>query len=195
MQHQPQRAMNVPFRVWVKRHQLATYFILAYAITWILLSPLVAQGLGLPALHVPPLWHALGALGPAVSAFYVTALVAGRPGVRRLLASIGRLRVGFGWLEIASVTPLLLLGVSVVLLCILGQPMADWGVVASRFTDSDWLLGILVASALYGVFEEPRWRGFALPRLQWRGNALAVSCVLAVFWGVWHTSFSPTSTS
>ena len=43
MQHQPERAMNVPFRVWVKRHQLATYFILAYAITWMLLPPLVAQ--------------------------------------------------------------------------------------------------------------------------------------------------------
>ena len=138
---------------------------------------------------MPPLWHALGALGPAVAAFCVTALVVGRPGVRQLLASMGCWRVGIGWLAIATFTPLLLLGGSVVLLLTLGQPMADSGAVASRFTDSDWLLGILVASALYGVFEEPGWRGFALPRLQRRWKALVASCVLAVFWGVWHAPF------
>jgi len=83
-------AIRASLRAWVKRHQLATYFTLAYAVTWILLSPLVAQGFGLPTPHVSPIWHALGALGPAASAFCVTAPVATRLVVRRLLASMAR---------------------------------------------------------------------------------------------------------
>jgi membrane protease YdiL (CAAX protease family) len=34
--------------------------------------------------------------------------------------------------------------------------------------------------------EEPGWRGFALPRLQARFNALGATLILGAMWAVWH---------
>ena len=42
---------------WMKRHPLVAYFILAYAITWVLVFPLVASTQGLLDIQVSPIWH------------------------------------------------------------------------------------------------------------------------------------------
>jgi uncharacterized protein len=185
-------AMNissVAWVAWVRRHQLIAYVVLACTISWILVAPLVAAGLGLAAPRVPDAWHALGALGPVVSAVVITALVAGRRGLRQLLTDAGRWRVGIGWWLAAGLSPFMLFAISAALLRLLGQPWPDFGLLAARFGDASWLSGALIASLVYGIGEEPGWRGFMLPRLQRRWNALAAASIVAVFWALWHAAY------
>ena len=182
-------SMNGNVVAWVKRHQLMAYFILAYALSWLFVSPLVAAGLHLITPIVPDAWHAFGALGPIVAAFVVTALVAGRRGVRQLLASMGQWRVGLGWWFAAALSPFILFIGSAALLRLVGQPWPDLGLLAAKFGDSAWLFGAFFAAIVYGPGEEPGWRGFALPRLQKRWNALAAAAILAVFWALWHSAY------
>ena len=52
------------------------------------------------------------------------------------------------------------------------------------------LLGQLVFTFFSGPFaEEGGWRGFALPRLQAKYNALVSSLILGVIWTFWHIPF------
>ena len=45
---------------------------------------------------------------------------------------------------------------------------------------------LLVGAILGPLWEEPGWRGFALPRLQQQYGPLAGTAILGVLWGLWH---------
>ncbi len=46
--------------------------------------------------------------------------------------------------------------------------------------------GNFIGRLFVNVWEEIGWRGFALPRLQARYNALTASLVLGLLWSLWH---------
>jgi hypothetical protein len=73
---------------WLRRRPGLSFIALVYAITWLLLLPLVLQSWEVIAW--PPGWHALGAFGPGVAAIIVTGAWLGRSG----LADFWRRRLG-----------------------------------------------------------------------------------------------------
>ena len=58
----------------------------------------------------------------------------------------------------------------------------------AQWSGTPWIPLSFVAILVLGgpLGEEPGWRGFALPRLLGRMNALAASLVLGILWVVWH---------
>lgn len=165
------------------RGDLLLFFGLAYVITWLGVSPLVAADLGLigPA---PASLHALGALGPITAAL----LVAGRTGMyRQLLRNTFLQLPPLAWLLVAVGSPVALLAVSALGIALWGTERLAWDHLAEQVAQPGWWGGLIVASMVYGFGEEPGWRGVALPRLQERLPAWLATLVLSVLWAGWHT--------
>jgi membrane protease YdiL (CAAX protease family) len=167
---------------WTKRNQLAMFFVIAFGYSWalkILLACFAPERSHEPAFYVPSIY------GPTLSAF-VLCLVSG--GVGKLVDFLKqslRCKVNVLWYVVA------LFGIAFLLLSVRGLHGLFF---PSIPLDSIQLprpaLGILVGflmSLPYGpLAEELGWRGFALPLLQKRMNALASSLVLGVIWWAWH---------
>ena len=169
-----------PPRATTSTFPLVAYFVLAYALSWLILVP---AGLGLlPDSAGILAW--LTPFGPAVAAFVVTALTVGRPAVGQLLRRMVQWRVGIRWylLVLAGVPLVELVGAFAVLGSVpLDDLSRNWPLIFSYY-----LPQVLVAVVVIGLAEETGWRGFALPRLQESHGPLVGTAVLAVVWATWH---------
>ncbi len=92
------------------RHPLISFFVMAYAFTWIAWSPWVLseEGVGLlPYRLSEPTSGLLNAaailLGPTLSGFIMTGVTEGRAGIGRLLRRIVLWRVGLRWYVVALI--------------------------------------------------------------------------------------------
>jgi membrane protease YdiL (CAAX protease family) len=177
----------------VKRHPLITFFVLTYALAWIIESPLVflrdsitdAQG---------QLFYILSANVVSVVAIVLTAIVLGRGALRKLLGRLLIWRVNPLWYLVVVLGPVALAGGVVGLNTLLGGPALSLGMP---------ILGVAFFLA-FSIFpgsalgEEIGWRGYALPRLQAGRSALSASLLLAPIWASWHLPLwltgKPTST-
>jgi membrane protease YdiL (CAAX protease family) len=65
----------------------------------------------------------------------------------------------------------------------LGGPTVDWSGLQPLYTV---VPGMIMLIILAGFGEEFGWRGFALPRLQTRYNALVSSIIVGTLWSIWH---------
>jgi uncharacterized protein len=179
-------------RRFVVRRPLLAYFILSFALTWLAWLPFVLSesGLGVLPWRIPRLFgsaQTLGLLpgaylGPLTSAFVVTALADGRPGLTRWVRRLVRWRVGLRWYA------LVLIGVPVAAVAATFALPGAWD--GLRLPSPVILLAYLPLLVLQvlttGVAEEPGWRDFAQPRLQTRFGPLRGSLILGPLWGAWH---------
>ena len=61
--------------VWMTRHPVATYFALAYVISWAIGVPLALQAQGITRTHLPFALHYLTAFGPALAALAIASMI------------------------------------------------------------------------------------------------------------------------
>jgi membrane protease YdiL (CAAX protease family) len=164
----------------LRRHPVAIFFVLTYAIAWAFWVPLVMlQDRVAPALDL--VLRILGSATPSVLAVILVARMHGRGEVRRLLRRLLMGRVNIGWYAaIVALTALPVLAVWVSTL--LGAPTPVVAVTVPGVL-SLFLFSVFPGSA---TGEELGWRGFALPRLQTRHSALAASLIVGAVWGTYH---------
>ena len=122
---------------------------------------------------------------PIIAAIIVLALTRGWAGVRDLLASIVRWRVGPRWYAIALLLPVAITLVAFYLNALLfGGATPTAADFAGLYTLP---LVFLSTTLIKGPFtEEPAWRGFLLPRLQSNYTPLLASLIVGVIWASWH---------
>jgi len=152
---------------WLKEHELAAFYAIALFLISGAIAAFVATGNEALAL--------LGVIGPALSALFVTRLAEGKDAVRELLLQLVTWRVRLKWYLAAL---LLIPAVAIVAIVLTSDqfPTIDTASILPKIP----ILLVLMTG------EEIGWRGFALPRLQQRYNALTSSLVLGVLWGLWH---------
>jgi membrane protease YdiL (CAAX protease family) len=167
---------------WFQSHQVTSFFIITYAITW---------GIGLLAILYPEQFRRLfGELNyrnpvaliaiaaPTVSATILTAAWQGKTGLRELYSRLVQWRFGLSWYA----------------LILLGVPFLGWMTTLVAGANPVYVLSTpafafsILLNLMYTgpLCEELGWRGYALPRLLRQFNPLIASLILGLFWGVWH---------
>lgn len=158
---------------WAARHELALYFTLAYLLSWALWPLVILNPTSSPLLP----------FGPLIAAVIVALWAGGKRGLWALVRQLGRWRVHPIWYVVALVGPFVMAALTAILAIAVGVPArrtgsyTDWQAIGSFF---------LSTIILVGLGEEVGWRGFALPRLQLRLNAIWAALVLGVLWAFWH---------
>lgn len=187
-----QDALLKGMREKLRRHPIACYLAVTYAVTWSAWFGLAMTGhvvtLGLSPIYL------LGLLGPLAGAIVATALVDGTTGLRDLGTRMLRVRVGLQWwgvaigvpLAVAGATYVLLVAYAVFLLAPIDLPNAHTFGMFVGYPITNPVVLVVLLFAINGVGEEAGWRGFLLPTLQRRWSPLTASLLVAVAWVLWH---------
>jgi membrane protease YdiL (CAAX protease family) len=125
----------------------------------------------------------LATFGTSVAGIILTAIADGKDGVRKLLGRLLTWRVGIGWWAVAALHMAVITLVGLYVYNLFGGPSPDLGSLGPL---SGAIIALLMFVFTAGLGEELGWRGFLLPRLHGRYNALLASIVVAVPWALWH---------
>lgn len=164
----------------VKRHPVISMSILTLAFAWpgLIWEALYSQGL--VASQSPIVLSLLIGWVPGIAAVVVSAVLAGRAGVRELLGRFLIWRVGIQWYLVGFFLLAVIILGGIGLHVLFGGAMpaipatgSVWWEVALSF-----VLLIVVGSLLNT--EELAWRGFILPKLQPKYGALAASILITI---------------
>ncbi len=170
----------------MRRHPLFFFYLMAYAFAWLTWLPLVLsqEGLRLWPFHMPPGTYGIATLlGPMLSAFIMTGITEGKPGIGRLLSRFILWRVQLRWYLFV------LIGFpALILLSFFVLPGA---IVAFRAPAPTFVLVYLVNYVVLFILGgalgvETGFSGFALPRWQQRSGPLVGTLILGVLWGLWY---------
>jgi membrane protease YdiL (CAAX protease family) len=184
-------ANKTGLKSFVEKHQVSTLILLVYGLTWPFMILEVLASRDLLPFDPPVVFTILQAFMPGLAAVIVAGLVTGGPGIRALLGKYLIAGVGLNWYAFAVFA---MAGISIVAIL-----LADLvgGLVAIPLLSPDMppvsgplsvflnILILFVFSILFNT-EELAWRGFALPRLQAKHNALISSLVLSIPWLFFH---------
>ena len=160
----------------IRKYPALSLFLVAVAFGSALVAPVLAGWLS-------PQFLQLGALSASAAGFVVAAAEGGKASVRESLTR-GRIwRVGVRWWLAAVFLPLVPALAAISLAAAYTNQPVDWSALGPWYSVIPVML-VLITFA--GLGEEFGWRGFALPRLRLRHNALVATLIIGGFHALWH---------
>jgi membrane protease YdiL (CAAX protease family) len=154
---------------------------------------------GLLPFRLPiPLLIVMGYM-PTLAAVIVTGLTKGRAGIRTLFSKLLIARVGIKWYGFA-IFGFGAMSIAAIMLSNIWGGLPASPILSEEMSHfSSPIAMVLNITMLYIVLglingEELAWRGFALPRLQAKYNALTSSVILGAIWGLFHLPLFFTAT-
>ena len=171
----------------LRRHSLVIGIILMFLFTW----PIDLANSGVLPIQFPFIIYLFLGWGFIFASVIMTALTLGKEGVVSLLKRYLQWRVGWKWyLTALGLAPALWVA-GVFLYAVLVQTRPDFSTIMAHrlFGESANVPLFIVPFFLIDLVsngEEIGWRGYVLPRLQAKYNALASTLILGILWGFWH---------
>lgn len=174
----------------VKRFHLPLFLLLTLIISWAIWIPQAVAKLGNPDAPIAsgsPL-NMLAVWAPALSAILLSRMIEGKAALQVILHPIRRWRVGIPWYLFILFYPSGIWFLARAIDTALGQSFAFTVPIFTYFPpEQSYMVVVAIVLAFPNtVGEEIGWRGFALPSLQAKYNALVSSILLGLFWAVWH---------
>jgi uncharacterized protein len=169
----------------MRKYPIVWFYILAFSITWIGMIPGALGSHGIAPFNSPYVQFLIifSNFGPALAAVLMSQVAHGKIGMRDLLKALIRWRVGLVWYIIAVLGPVVLLIAAQVITKLLSFSVISVGPLqGDLFPNAIFYFAI----NLFVNVEEIGWRGFALPHLQKRYNALLATLIVGMLWGLWH---------
>jgi len=181
--------MTLKIKVFLVKYQIILFFVFSYLISWAIWIPQSLSYLGICEVYIPsesPI-NLLTVWGPGLAAILLVILMAGKIGLRKLFSPIKRWRVAIHWYIFVLFLPAVVQLVSHGLYILIGRSSKLIPALSELGPDYATMLPLLVIFVIPNALgEEIGWRGFALPRLQKKYNALISSIIVGIFWSIWH---------
>lgn len=171
----------------LRRHSLVIGIILMFLLTW----PIDLSNSGVLPIQFPFIVYLFLGWGFVFASILMTWLTLGKDGVVRLLKRYLQGRISWKWYLVAFLLEPVCTVLGVYINAALTGVAPDFSHVMAReiFGESARLWLFVLPFFLIDFIangEEIGWRGYVLPRLQSKYNALTSSLILGVLWGLWH---------
>jgi uncharacterized protein len=169
----------------MRKYPIAWFYILAFGISWLGMISVVLASRGIAPSYRPYflVLSILYAIGPALAAVIVSQIAYGKTGVWDLLKGLIRWRVGAIWYIIVVLGSVVLFLAAQLITKLLGLSVT---IALPPVELSPYVIFSGAVNFLANTCEEIGWRGFALPHLQKRHNALYATLIVGMLWGLWH---------
>lgn len=171
---------------YIKKHVLIFYFFLCFSI--MIIFALIQIIFKIPSFTlyyynlISFLIWVFMVFSPTIAAVMITGIVNGVSGIKKLLKGFLIWNVNYRWYLAAFLLILVPLIVGFFYSLIFG----DITLIGKNFSFEILVLNLIFTMVSGPISEEAGWRGFVLPRLESRYNAINASLILGIIWTFWH---------